>query len=55
MSAMAGGMILLVTLSLMLAAFPASAEDRPSNKTITLWVKDALLEDARVPVFIKPA
>jgi len=43
-------MILLVTLSLMFAAFPASAEDRPSDETITLWVKDALIEDARVPV-----
>jgi len=32
-----------------LRAFPASAEDRPSDETITLWVKDALLEDARVP------
>jgi osmotically-inducible protein OsmY len=49
MPAMAGAMILLMALSLMLAAFPASAEDRPSDETITLWVKDALLEDARVP------
>jgi len=49
-SAMPGAMILLVTLSLMLAAFPAVAEDRPSDESITLWVKDALLEDARVPV-----
>lgn len=50
MSAMAGAMILLVALSLIFGAFPAVAEDRPSDKTITLWVKDALLEDARVPV-----
>jgi osmotically-inducible protein OsmY len=47
---MAEAMILLVTLSLIFGAFPASAEDRPSDKTITLWVKDALLDDARVPV-----
>jgi osmotically-inducible protein OsmY len=50
MPAMAGAMVLLMALSLMLAAFPASAEDRPSDETITLWVKDALLEDVRVPV-----
>ncbi len=50
MSAMARAMILLLALSLMFGAFPASAEDRPSDETITLWVKDALLEDARVPV-----
>jgi len=50
MSAMAGAMILLVALSLIFGAFPAVAEDRPSDESITLWVKDALLEDARVPV-----
>jgi len=50
MSAMAGAMILLMALSLMFSAFPALAEDRPSDETIALWVKDALLEDARVPV-----
>ncbi len=50
MSAMASAMILLAALSLVFGAVPAWAEDRPSDETITLWVKDALLEDARVPV-----
>jgi osmotically-inducible protein OsmY len=50
MSHMAVPLFLLFVLSLMFGAFPAAAENRPSDDTITLWVKDALLEDARVPV-----
>jgi len=50
MSAMASAMILLAALSMIFGAVAAWAEDRPSGETIALWVKDALLEDLRVPV-----